>query len=336
MLKCPKFGQDIEKPMKIGELNLENNLLLAPMAGVTDLPYRLIMKSFGASLVFTEMISANGLFYGGGRTRELLRSRTAERPLAVQLFGADPQILAHAATQVAQDGEIIDLNLGCPVKKVVSTGAGSALLREPRKVAAVLSAVRRVSDLPMTVKIRSGWDSASVNFLEIGRIAQEEGVEAIILHPRTRAQGFSGKADWSHIRRLKQSLTIPVIGSGDIFYAQDALDMVAETGCDGVMIGRGSYGNPWLLANILRLQSGETAREPSPAERHTVIRDHLELHLECFGHRRTLGEMRKHLSWYSKGLPGSSGFRAAVNSTFDLNELRNVVDDFFSAAEATA
>jgi nifR3 family TIM-barrel protein len=186
------------------------------------------------------------------------------------------------------------------------------------------------------VKIRSGWDSASVNFLEIGRIAQEEGVDAVILHPRTRAQGFSGKADWSHIHRLKESLTIPVIGSGDIFCAQDALDMVSQTGCDGIMIGRGSYGNPWLLANILRLQAGETPCEPSPADRHAVIRDHLDLHLEHFGPRRTLGEIRKHLSWYSKGLPGSSGFRAAVNNTVDLSELRRVIDDFFSDATATA
>ncbi len=253
--------------MKIGSLKLINPIISAPMAGVSDLPYRLIMKRHGAALVFTEMISANGLFYNGQATRELLNSRFEEHPLGVQLFGDTPERLAEAVKQVENCGDLIDLNLGCPVNKVIRSGAGSALLREPVKVARILSAVRRATSRPLTIKFRSGWDSDSINFLEIARIAAAEGVDAVTLHPRTRAQMFGGQADWQHIKTLKEKLSVPVIGSGDLFSAECIKTMFEETGCDAVMVGRGGYGNPWIVTQALALLAGRPLTQPTPAER---------------------------------------------------------------------
>ena len=316
--------------MRIGSLILKNSLFLAPMAGISDLPYRQIMKAFGAGLVFTEMVSANGLVYEGRRTRELLRSNATEGPLGVQIFGSDPDILAQAAVLVENDGDLLDINMGCPVKKVVRSGAGSALLREPERVARIIRSVRRATSRPLTIKIRSGWDHSSENYLEIGHIAQEEGADAVTLHPRTRAQGFSGKSAWEHIHALKQRLRIPVIGSGDIFDAEDALSMRAGSGCDAVMIGRGGYGNPWLLRDILELEKANTRPSaPSREDRLRVVLRHFDLHLEQFGPVRTLGEMRKHLCWYSRGLCGASSFRAQVNSSRGVDELRKATRAFF-------
>jgi tRNA-dihydrouridine synthase B len=320
--------------MQIGSLQLPDRPILAPMAGISDLPYRRLMKRYGAGLVFSEMVSANGLMRAGQRTRELLRSHPEERPLGVQLFGDDPAVLATAAGLVREDGELLDLNLGCPVTKVVRSGAGSALLREPARIARILGAVRRAWDKPLTVKIRSGWNEEGINFLEVGRIAQEEGAEAITLHPRTRSQGFSGRADWEQIRQLKAALRIPVIGSGDIFSAEDALAMQTATGCDAVMIGRGGYGNPWLLRDILALQQGEPKpAPPTAAERHAAALLHLELFLESFSPRKALLDMRKHLCWYSRGVVGAAAFRTQVNQLESLEQLRRLVADFFAAAQ---
>lgn len=316
--------------MKIGRLELANNVILAPMAGISDLPYRLVMKRFGAGLVFTEMVSANGLIRAGVRTRELLRSAPEERPLGIQLFGDDPSVLAEAATLVREDGELIDLNLGCPVNKVVRSGAGSALLRNPQQVGRIVAAVRRTNDLPLTVKIRAGWDSTSVNFLEVGRIAEAEGADAVTLHPRTRSQGFAGHADWEQIRQLKEALSVPVIGSGDIFSADDALDMLSETGCDGVMIGRGGYGNPWLLRAILDRLADQTERPPTGAERLEVAQQHLELFRQSFGERKAVLDMRKHLCWYARGLPGAAVFRSRVNHAQSAEEVRELMAAFFA------
>lgn len=321
--------------MQIGSLQLPNNLILAPMAGISDLPYRRLMKRFGAGLVFTEMVSANGLIRAGLRTRELLKTHPEEHPLGLQLFGDDPAVLAMAAGLVAEDGELLDLNMGCPVNKVIRSGAGSALLREPRRIARIIAAVRRAWAKPLTVKIRSGWDQQGINFLEIGRIAQEEGAEGITLHPRTRSQGFSGQADWEHIRQLKAALQIPVIGSGDIFTAEDALAMLATTGCDGIMIGRGGYGNPWLLRDILALQQGRPRPQPpTAADRQAAAQLHLELFLETFPARKALLDMRKHLCWYSRGIAGAAAFRTQVNQMDSLEQLRQLLADFFSAGEA--
>ena len=321
--------------MRIGQLQLTNNIILAPMAGITDLPYRLIMKRFGAGLVFTEMVSANGLIRTGRRTRELLRTDPSERPLGVQLFGEDPAVLAEAARLVGDAGELLDLNLGCPVPKVVRSGAGSALLRDPLRVGKIVAAVVRASALPLTVKIRSGWDAASINFLEIGHIAEAEGAAAVTLHPRTRAQGFSGHSDWEQLAVLKANLKIPVLGSGDIFCGADAMAMLNLTGCDAIMIGRGGYGNPWLIRDILDLQAGVEPSPPTARERLQVASDHLELSATLKGPARAVFEMRKHLCWYARGLAGAAHFRARVNSTETLEGLRITIQDFFSTVEGT-
>jgi hypothetical protein len=322
--------------MQIGKLFLDNRVLIAPMAGISDLPYRRLMKRFGAGLVFTEMISANGLIREGCRTRELLRSVPEERPLGIQLFGDDPAVLAQAAALVREDGDLLDLNLGCPVNKVVRSGAGSALLRNPRRVAEVVAAVRRSTDLPLTVKIRSGWDGQSINCLQIAEIAVAEGVDAITLHPRTRAQGFSGRADWEWIRRLKETVPVPVIGSGDIFTVEDALAMFAHTGCDAVMIGRGSYGNPWLIRDIVARLAGEKAAPPTPAERQEAAELHLGLFLETFPARKAVRDLRKHYAWYSRGLPGAAQFRTQINTLNSVEEMRLAAATFFSSMASAA
>lgn len=316
--------------MQIANLRLKNSTVLAPMAGITDLPYRRIMKAFGVGLVFTEMVSANGLVREGRGSRDLLRSVPEEQPLGIQLFGDDPRVLAEAIKFVEGDADLIDLNLGCPVSKVVRSGAGSAMLREPARVAASIRSMRLATSLPLTVKIRSGWDAHSLNYLEIACIAESEGADAITLHPRTRAQGFGGHADWEHIRLLKEAVKIPVIGSGDIFTAEDALAMQAQTRCDGVMIGRGGYGNPWLIRDILHRLEGIPSVAPSARERHVVAGRHLDLFLETFPERKAFREFRKHLAWYSRGLPGAADFRSRVNQVKDMAEMRSLMDDYFS------
>lgn len=318
--------------MQIGKLSLENPVFLAPMAGISDLPYRLIMKRHGAALVFTEMISANGLFYNGAATRELLRSHPTERPLAVQLFGDDPERLGRAAAEIESAADLIDINLGCPVKKVVRCGAGSALLQEPRKVGKIVAAVRRATRRPLTVKLRSGWDSTSINYLEVAQIAVREGADALTLHPRTRTQMFSGRADWAQITALKAAVDVPVIASGDIFHAEDAITLFDRTGCDAVMIARGGYGNPWLIRQSLDLLAGRSAVEPTVAERLAVASDHFDLCLEIFGPNKTLGLMRKHLCWYTRGIAGAAGFRAELNRSDNLAAMRSQLERFFADA----
>ncbi|OHB33263.1 MAG: tRNA dihydrouridine synthase DusB [Desulfuromonadaceae bacterium GWC2_58_13] len=321
--------------MKIGSLDLTIPIWLAPMAGITNLPYRLIMKNFGAGLVFTEMVSANGLIHSGRRTRVLLDSSPGEKPLGIQLFGDTPELLAKAAILVEEDGDLLDINLGCPVKKVVRSGAGSALLRSPKKIGQIVSAIRRATARPLTVKIRAGWDQQSINFIETARIAEAEGADAITLHPRTRCQGFSGRADWEQIRQLKQAVKIPVIGSGDIFIAEDALAMLKQSGCDAVMIGRGAYGNPWLLRDIKALLDGQAQPPPpTPEDRLEVAAQHITLYTQTYGPCKALLDMRKHLCWYSRGMGGAAAFRAAVNRAQSVSELQQLSHDFFISAQA--
>lgn len=329
MLICSKFMQDdLRSPMQIGTLRLDNPVILAPMAGITDLPYRLIMKRFGAALVFTEMISANGLFYNGAATAELLRSAPAERPLGIQLFGDDPQRLAEAARRIEAHADLIDLNCGCPVRKVVGSGAGSALLRDPALIARIVAAVRQATTRPLSIKIRSGWDEQNRNFTEIARLAQAEGVDAITLHPRTRSQMFGGRAAWQEIAALKEAVSVPVIASGDIFTADDAYSVLTTTGCDGVMVARGGYGNPWLIGQILARLAGRQLPPPSPAERIAMAREHLALFLDHYGPARALVHMRKHLCWYTHGMTNAAPFRQRVNHTGSIDELFRVLDQF--------
>lgn len=323
------------KKIQLKSLELENRVILAPMAGITNLPYRKIMKSFGAGLVFSEMISANGLIRDGLRTRELLVSDKTEFPLGIQLFGDDPEVLRQAAEMVIDDGALLDINMGCPVKKVVRSGAGSALLQQPLQIAKILKTTRKVYPGPLTIKIRSGWDENSINYLEVGAIAEAEGVDAVTLHPRTRSQRFSGKSCWNHIAELKSALNIPVFGSGDIFSAEDGLKMFRQTHCDAIMIGRGGYGNPWLIGQIIDLLEGKPKTLPSTQERLKVMLHHLNLSCEQFGERKTLLEMRKHLCWYVRGISGASHYRVALQKTTNLEQVIALTNDFFEQIETT-
>jgi nifR3 family TIM-barrel protein len=299
------------------------------MAGISNLPYRRIMKSCGAGLVFSEMVSANGLIRDGAKTQQLLTTHPEESPLGIQLFGSDPQVLAEAVSRLHDAPDLIDLNMGCPVKKVVRSGSGSALLQNPGLIARILKAVRHCVSGPLTIKIRSGWDIHHMNFLEVGHIAQEEGVDAITLHPRTRCQGFAGRSNWKHIGELKRALNIPVFGSGDIMTADDGLRMYRETGCDGLMIGRGGYGNPWLIRQLNDALQGNQTTYPSAADKLAMIHRHLELHREQFGDDKTLLEMRKHISWYARGMEGASLFRSELQSCQQLPQLVGLTDHFF-------
>jgi nifR3 family TIM-barrel protein len=299
------------------------------MAGISSLPYRRIMKSCGAGLVYSEMVSANGLVRDGAKTQHLLITHPEEYPLGIQLFGNDPQVLAEAISRLKEPPAVVDLNMGCPVKKVIRSGAGSALLQDPSLIARILKAVRPRVSGPLTIKIRSGWDIHHINFLEVGHIAQEEGVDAITLHPRTRCQGFSGRADWNHIGELKQTLNIPVFGSGDISTVADGIRMVRETGCDGLMIGRGGYGNPWLIQQLNDALQDKQVNTPSVADKLTLIQRHIELHCEQFGEHKALLEMRKHISWYARGMEGASHFRSQLQSCQQLTKLVCLIHDFF-------
>lgn len=317
------------RQLSIGSLTLANNLILAPMAGITNGPARTLARSFGAALCFTEMVSVNGLAHEGRKSLELMASSDSDRPLGVQLFGDDPLLLVEGAIIGSEYGDLIDINMGCPVKKVVNSGAGSALLREPAKVREIIRAVRRATRLPLTVKIRSGWQSEDRNYTEIARIAEGEGCDAITLHPRSRSQMFGGKADREQISELKSRIGIPVIGSGDIFTPRDVFHMIESTGCDGVMIARGALGNPWIFREALQLLSGGEATPPGNQERLAVAVDHMDRFIALAGERVALREMRKHLCWYAKGLPGASRFRDFVNRTEDRNDFISGMTDFF-------
>lgn len=320
--------------MKIGRLLLKNNVFLAPMAGVTDLPFRTIVREFGCGLAFTEMVSAAGLVLGTGKTRRYLDSSPVDRPLGVQLFGVDPETLAAAARIAAVRGaDLLDMNMGCPVKKVVKTGAGAALMRDPKRAAAILKALKGASDLPLTVKIRAGWRQREINALEIGRIAEECGADAVILHPRTAEQGFGGRSDWGLIAVLKARLGIPVIGSGDIRSPEDAARMFNETGCDAVMVGRGALGNPWIFGNILSHLSGGDVCPPSLAEREETIRRHLALAIDYYGEKIGTRDFRKHLLWYTKGLRGGAQFRKEAGKVKDRFSTLAALQEYFQALD---
>ncbi len=313
----------------IGSLQLSSPVILAPMAGITSLPYRRIMKSFGAGLVFTEMVSSNGLIRDGKKTQLLLKSCKEEFPLGIQLFGDDPQVIAEASRMVSKLSPILDINMGCPVKKVVRSGAGSALLQSPQKISEILKTVRKIYPGLLTIKIRSGWDDNSINFLEIGHIAEAEGVDAITIHPRPRSQGFSGKARWQHIAQLKSSLNIPVFGSGDIVDPQDGLEMLNATNCDAIMIGRGAYGNPWLISQVLDLLAKKPISQPTLEDKLQIVLRHMQLHREQFGDKKTILEMRKHLCWYARGLEGASHYRVALQKTEQIDQVVDLTRAFF-------
>ncbi len=308
--------------MRIASLALKNKVILAPMAGVTDLPFRIIIREFGCSLAFTEMVNAVGLVRNMERSVAYLDTADEDKPLGVQLFGTDPGVIAEAARIITQRGaDTIDINMGCPVKKVVKTGAGAALMKDPAKVALIVRTVRSATPLPLTVKIRSGWRRQEINAALIARIAEQHGADAVIVHPRTADQGFSGAADWNVIKQVKESVTIPVIGNGDIWEPGDALNMADATGCDAVMVGRGTLGNPWLIADVLAVLEGRgSVGMPDLEERERVIIKHLDLDTAYHGERFSVRSFRKHLLWYTKGLRGGSHFRQLAG-TFREKEM---------------
>ena len=324
--------------MNIGSLSLKNNVFLAPMAGITDLTFRLLNREYGVGLAFTEMVSAVGLTRGTGKTSHYLDSTPADKPLGVQIFGADAAILAEAAKFVTDLGvDLLDINMGCPVKKVVRTGAGAALLKDPGKIGAILQSVRKATHLPLTVKIRSGWRRREINCLDVARIAEDCGVDAVILHPRTADQGFSGSADWNLIGDVKKRVKVPVIGNGDIRTAADASRMLSRTGCDGFMVGRGCLGNPWIFKNIIEIrQERPEDSAPTPGEREKVIREHLAMLVGIMGESAGVRYFRKHLLWYTKGLRGGSRFRQYVGLATDREGILDALHNFlFSAGPET-
>ena len=324
--------------MQIREMLKNNPLVLAPMAGITDFPFRRICKELGAGLVFSEMVSVEALIREHKRTHGMLRTDSAERPVVFQIFGSKPASMAEAAHIVSQ-GEVdfIDINMGCPVPKILKSGAGSALLRDLGLAKEIMSAVVGASKVPVLVKIRLGWDAKSIVAIDMARAAESTGIAAVTVHGRTKAQGFSGSADWNMIKKVKQAVALPIIGNGDVRTAQDAKRMLDETGCDGVMIGRAIQGYPWIFREAKQyLETGIQPSPPSPDERKTVMLRHLEDMISLLGATFGVREMRKHLCWYTKGLHGGAEFRTRINQLSTLKEVRQEIEEFFVTVQEHA
>ena len=316
--------------MKIGNLNLDNRVFLSPMAGVTDLPFRLICKEQDCGMLYTEMVNAKALCYDDQNTKKMLRMDKDEHPVAVQIFGSDPEFMGKAAIIMNQyPNEILDINMGCPAPKVVKNGDGSALLKNPELAAKVLKAVVGNSEKPVTLKIRKGWDDTCINAVEIAKIAEDCGISAIAIHGRTREQYYSGKADWDIIRQVKENVSIPVIGNGDVFEVEDAINMLNQTNCDAIMIGRGAQGNPWIFKRINHyMQTGEILPEPTLEEKINTAKKHLKLAVEEHGEYVAVREMRKHIAWYLKGLRNSARVRDEINKIESYEEVVNKLESY--------
>ncbi len=316
------------KPLKIGNVSVKVPVALAPMAGVTDLPFRLLCKEQGCGLLYTEMISAKALYYDNKNTKPLMVIDPGEHPISLQMFGSEPQLMGEMAKKIEElPFDILDINMGCPVPKVVNNGEGSALMKDTVLAGQIIEAVANAIKKPVTVKFRKGFDMNSVNAPELARVAQESGAAAVAVHGRTRSQYYSGKADWDIIRQVKEAVKIPVIGNGDIFQPEDAVRMMEETGCDGVMVGRGAQGNPWIFQRILHyINTGEVLPRPEVHEVVQMILRHTKMQMEFKGEYHGIREMRKHIGWYTAGYPDSSRLRQQVNhvETFEqLNQMMN-------------
>ncbi|HHW30923.1 MAG TPA: tRNA dihydrouridine synthase DusB [Clostridiaceae bacterium] len=311
--------------MYIGNVKLDNNIFLAPMAGVTDMPFRILCKENGCGLVYTEMVSAKGMHYNDLRSNQLAQISDGEKPASVQIFGSDPDIMSSIAEKLnCSDASIIDINMGCPTPKITKNGEGCALMLKPQLVAEIVKKVSKASVKPVTIKIRKGWDENNINAVEIAKIAEENGAAAIAVHGRTREQFYSGKADWEIIRKVKEEVSIPVIGNGDIFTPEDAERMLKETGCDGVMVGRGAQGNPWIFRRIIHyLKTGELLPSPSPEEKLNTILRHLKMLVDLKGEYIGTCEMRKHIAWYIKGMQNSAKIKEKV---FRLNSKDAIIE----------
>lgn len=319
--------------LQIGNVKLENDLILGPMAGVTDLPFRLLCKEQGAGLLCMEMVSAKGIMYNNKNTKFLLTIDERERPVSLQLFGSDPDIISEQAKRIEElPFDILDINMGCPVPKIVNNGDGSALMKNPLLAGEIIEKTARAIQKPVTVKIRKGFDEEHINAVEMAHIAQESGAAAIAVHGRTREQYYSGKADWEIIRKVKEAVKIPVIGNGDVWTPQDAIDMRKQTGCDGVMIGRGAQGNPWIFKQILHYeQTGELLEKPSPQEVTEMILRHAKMQMEFKGEYTGMREIRKHAAWYTAGYKNSAKLRGKINETETYEELKELLSHLGNA-----
>ncbi|MBO5336713.1 MAG: tRNA dihydrouridine synthase DusB [Lachnospiraceae bacterium] len=317
--------------LQIGNVTLDNNVILAPMAGVSDLPFRLLCREMGAGLVCMEMVSAKAILYNNKNTDSLMEIHPQEVPVSLQLFGSDPDIISEQAKRIKERPfSILDINMGCPVPKVVNNGEGSALLKNPKLVEEILSKLVKAVNKPVTVKIRKGFDEDSVNAVEIAKIAESCGVAAVAVHGRTREQYYSGKADWEIIAKVKEAVKIPVIGNGDVVSGETALEMLKQTGCDGVMIGRAAQGNPWIFREVVAyLEKGIVPPKPTNREKREMILRHAALQLEYKGEYTGVREMRKHLSWYTVGMPHSARFRQTINTMESMEELVRGVEMIF-------
>lgn len=317
------------KPLKIGKVTLPNNLILAPMAGVTDLPFRLLCSRQGVGLCCMEMVSAKAILYKNKNTESLLEIHKDEGPVSLQLFGSDPKILSEMAKKIEERPfSMLDINMGCPVPKVVNNGEGSALMKNPKLVEEIVSSVVKAVQKPVTVKIRKGFDEEHVNAVEIAKIAEAAGAAAVAVHGRTREQYYAGEADWEIIAKVKEALTIPVIGNGDVTDGQSAERLLTQTGCDGVMIGRAARGNPWIFSQVAAYLEDETVLpKPDIEEVKKTILEHARLQLETKGEYTGIREMRKHVSWYTTGYPNSARLRQVVNLTESFEELCALVEN---------
>ena len=315
------------KRLKIGNVELENRYILGPMAGVTDLPFRLLCKEQGAGLLCMEMVSAKAIYYNNRNTESLLEIHQDECPVSLQFFGSAPKIMSEMAKRIEERPfAILDVNMGCPVPKVVRNGEGSALMKEPKLVYEIVSALVKAINKPVTVKIRKGFDDDHVNAVEIAKIIEEAGAAAVAVHGRTREQYYSGKADWDIIRQVKEAVSIPVIGNGDVTSPQKADELVRQTGCDGIMIARGAQGNPWIFSEMIHWEeTGELPPRPDKDEIRKMMLRHARLQLKYKGEFCGIREMRKHVAWYTKGLKGASRMREKVNAVESLEELENLL-----------
>lgn len=316
------------KKLKIGKVELDNPYILAPMAGVTDLPFRLLCKEQGAGLLCMEMVSAKAIQYNNKNTKALLEIHPEELPVSLQLFGSEPDTISEIAKRIEElPFAILDLNMGCPVPKIVRNGEGSALMKNPKLVYEIVSKTAKAIQKPVTVKIRKGFDDTCINAVEIAKIIEEAGASAVAVHGRTREQYYSGKADWDIIRQVKEAVSIPVIGNGDVVSGESAIAMMQQTGCDGVMIGRGAQGNPWIFSELLEYEkTGMIPPRPTKEEMNQMILKHARLQLQYKGEYLGIREMRKHVSWYTTGLPNSAKLRAKINAVESFQELEELLN----------
>jgi len=319
------------KEIKIGNVKCKNNIFLAPMAGITDLPFRLICEKFEPGLVVTEMVSSKALLYNDEKTKKLLNTAGEKRPISMQIFGSDEEAMAYGAEYVSKLADIVDINMGCPAPKVTKNGDGSKLLTDLEQAGKVIEAVVKNSKVPVTLKIRIGWDKEHIVATEIAKMAEELGVSAIVVHGRTRDEYYSGRANLEEIRKVKEAVNIPVIGNGDIVDEESAVNMFERTGCDGIMIGRGALGNPWIFQKIRYfLEKGEKLPEVSLEERFAIIKEHFLLEVQEKGEYTGIREFRKHLAYYTKGLPNSSEFRSRINILNNKDEVIDSLKDYYN------